>query len=366
MKIEAVSLYKIKMPLIYPWKTAYGSDEAIESILVNLRSGEFSGWGEVSPLSAPTYSPEYCDGVFALEKRIAPLLPGKDIPSGEELQRMLKFIKGNPFAKSGFDMAWWDLAARMNHTPLWKYIGGVRRTVVGGADFGIQDSIGMLIDKVGKAVEAGYPRIKLKFGPGWDLDMLSAVRKAFPEQVFHIDCNSAYTLADLDLFKEVDKFGLAMIEQPLAHDDLIDHAELQKWIKTPICLDESLTSPEKAEKAIRIGAGKVFNLKPPRLGGLTPLLQVHDMAAAAGIPCWIGGMIETGLGLYTLLAAGSLSNITYPSDIFPAKLFFREGILKKELDHSACPYFELPDAPGSGAEIDMEKLRKNARDEFHL
>ena len=294
------------------------------------------------------------------------MLLGKDIQSGDQLQNMLKFIKGNPFAKSGFDMAWWDLAAKMNNTPLWKYIGGVNKTFACGADFGIQDSLGMLIDKVGKAVKAGYPRIKLKFGPGWDINMLSVVRHEFPKQVFHIDCNSAYTLADIALFKEVDKFGLAMIEQPLAYDDLIDHAELQKQIKTPICLDESLTSPDNARKAIWIGAGKVFNLKPPRLGGITPLLKVHDMAAAAGIPCWIGGMIETGLGLYTLLAAGSLSNITYPSDIFPAKLFFREGILKKELDHSSCPCFELPEVPGSGAEIDMEKLEKATCAEFHL
>lgn len=358
MKIDMIDLYLIELPLLFPWTTAYGSDDVVSSVLVRMDSGGRSGWGEASPLATPSYSPEYSSGVYAVGRDlIAPLLVKSEIGSGDELQQRLRFIKGNPFAKAAFDLAWWDLAARLRGLPLWKMLGGTRRPLEAGADFGFQNNIDILLEKIDHAVQAGFRRVKLKYGPGWGIEVTKAVRVRFPLLTFHIDCNSAYTLDDLEMFRALDRFGLAMIEQPLAFDDLIDHAKLQAAIATPVCLDESLNSVARARQAIELGAARFFNLKPGRLGGITPTLAVHRMARSAGIPCWIGSMLESGVGLAHLLALASLDRIGYPSDLFPSEHFFKEDILKQPVTFTRCPWFELPDAPGIGFEIDPARLR---------
>src|SRR5262245_59565677 len=225
MRIERIDLYRVAMPLLSPWRTAYGDDAVIESVLVRMTSDGESGWGESSPLTAPTYSPEWAAGVFQVARDfLAPRLVGQEVSSGARLQELLALVKGNPFAKAGLDLAWWDLHARQRGEPLYRLLGGTTPTVTVGADFGVQDSLDLLLEKVGTAVAAGFQRVKLKFRPGWDLPMVRAVREAFPNAVLHIDCNSGYTLDDVPLFQALDDFGLAMYEQPLAHDDLLDHA----------------------------------------------------------------------------------------------------------------------------------------------
>lgn len=333
MKIDRIELFHVAMPLIYPWKTAYGEDAACQSILCRMTSGSVSAWGESAPLAAPCYSPEWAGGVFACAKEwFAPALIGAEIPSGDELQSRLGFYKGNPFAKAVFDNTWWNLESRLTGKPLHQLFGATRSQVPVGADFGIMDSLDDLCMGIQSAVDARFPRIKLKYRPGWDLSMLSRVRKQFPKEVFHIDCNSGYTLADLDMFRQIDEFQLAMIEQPLTHDDLVDHSELQRSIRTPVCLDESVAHPRHAIKALQLKSCQYVNIKPARVGGITNALKVHALCQQAGIPCWVGGMLESALGSSLCVSLAMLDNFTYPADIFPSARFYHEDLCERPLE----------------------------------
>lgn len=357
MQIDKISVYRVKMPLITPFRTAFGNDAEIEAIMVKLVSGDNYAWGEAAPWKYPAYSPESADSCFLTAKNfIAPLLLGKDISSGEELQKLMSGIKGNQFAKSAFDIAWWNLQAKLENVPLWEKLGGVSPEADCGEDFGVQESLEELMKKMDQAVAAGYKRIKLKYRPGWELNMLRPVRERFPDLPIHIDCNSAYSLEDIEMFKQVDELNLAMIEQPLMYDDLIYHAELQKQLKTPICLDESITSPEKAEKAIQIGACGFINIKLGRVGGITNALKIHDIAQTAKIPCWVGGMLESAVGAHACLAFATLPNIKYPSDLFTTARFWRRDLGTPEMKHSEPSKFRAPDTPGAGAEPDADYM----------
>ena len=361
MRIDTIEIYHVAMPLIYPFRTAYGSDDCIESILVRMVSGQHYGWGETSPLRSPTYSGEWAQGVFlAMRDWLAPLLVGQDVTSGEQLQKALSSIKGNHFAKGGLDLAWWDLHARLQGQPLWKLIGGRGADVEVGADFGVMESLDALLAEIAKAQEAGFKRTKLKFRPGWDLNMVAAVRERFPDMTIHVDCNSAYRLSDLPLFQELDCYHLAMIEQPLAHDDLLDHAKLQASIRTPICLDESIVSPEKAQKAIELKSCRWINIKPARVGGVTQALAIHDLCQKAGIPCWIGGMLESAVGQAFNTALATLPNVRYPSDIFPTSRFYREDLGEPAVTLSGPSKVTASRKPGIGCEPHPERLKRLA------
>ncbi|MDX1944845.1 MAG: o-succinylbenzoate synthase [Pirellulaceae bacterium] len=338
MHIDRIELYHVAMPLLYPWRTAYGEDAAIEAVLCRMTSGSLAGWGEASPLAAPCYSPEWAGGVFATAKQwLAPALVGKAIASGDDLQARLTHFKGNQFAKAVLDCAWWSLAAAAASKPLYVLLGEAagcqpRDEVAVGADFGVMDDVRELLAAIGPAVQAGFPRVKLKFRPGWDLPMLREVRREFPRQTFHIDCNSGYRLSDAPLFREVDELDLAMIEQPLAHDDVVDHAALQAQIRTPICLDESITSLHRAEQAIRLASCRYVNVKPGRVGGLTNALKIHNACQAAAIPCWVGGMLESAVGASQCVDLALLPNFTYPADIFPSSRFYAEDLSDPPLE----------------------------------
>jgi O-succinylbenzoate synthase len=338
MHIDRIELYHVAMPLIYPWRTAYGEDAAVHSVLCRMTSGSASGWGESSPLAAPCYSPEWGGGAFAVAKEwLAPAIVGQNIACGDELQARLAHFKGNFFAKAVLDCAWWSLQSQATGKPLHLLLAEAagcnpRDEVPVGADFGVMDSIDDLLLAVGTAVDEGFPRIKLKFRPGWDLSMLRAVRRQYPNHTFHIDCNSGYRLADVPLFREVDELNLAMIEQPLAHDDLIDHAELQRQIGTSVCLDESITTLRKAEQAIALKSCRYVNIKPGRVGGLTIALKIHNACLAAGIPCWAGGMLESAVGAAQCVALAMLPNFTYPADIFPSSRFYRDDLADVPLE----------------------------------
>lgn len=359
MRIDRIELFHVAMPLIYPWRTAYGEDAAVHSVICRLSSGSLAAWGESSPLAAPCYSPEWAGGVFATVRDwLGPALLGHDIASGDDLGRRLALFKGNPFAKAVLDTAWWNLASVAAERPLHELLGATRTAVPVGADFGVMDSIDDLLAAIGPAVAAGFPRIKLKFRPGWDLDMLRAVRRQHPQQAFHIDCNSGYTLDDLELFRRVDEFRLEMIEQPLGHDDVLDHAELQKRVLTPICLDESITHIRRTQQALALGSCRYVNIKPGRVGGLTTAVKLHDLCRAHEIPCWVGGMLESALGANVCVALSMLDNFTYPADIFPSSRFYHEDLCDPPLELQTIDGVPSVVAPRTLPEPVPERLRK--------
>lgn len=229
-----------------------------------------------------------------------------------------------------------------------------------GADIGVMDTLPQLLAEIEKALSAGFKRVKLKYRPGWEVNMVEAVRNRFPSAVFHVDCNSAYTLKALPMFRELDRFGLAMIEQPLAHDDIVDHAALAREIKTPVCLDESIVSPVRAEQAIRIGACRWVNIKHGRVGGLTQALEIHRICKAAGVGNWIGGMLESTVGQGFALALATLENVRYPADVFPTSRFYREDLGEPALDLSGLSQMTIPDVPGMGFSPHEGRLKKLA------
>jgi len=361
MRIDRIDVYYIRIPFVYPWRTAYGSDPDLHSVLVRMISGEYAGWGEASPLKAPTYSPESAMSVFHnIGEFLAPAIVGRDFETPEELLHAYHWIKDNPMAKAGPEIAWWMLKAEMEGKPLHELLGGTFRKVEAGADFGIQDSIDMLLEKMQGAVDRGFKRIKLKAGRGWDLEMLRAVRSTFPTQTIHIDCNSGYTLDDLPLFKEIDKLGLAMIEQPLFHTDLTDHAELQRQIETPVCLDESIKSVRSFERALKLKSCRILNIKMARVGGLSVAVKLHDMARDAGIPCWVGSMLESGVGAGVLVELATLSNFTYPGDLFPSSFFFKQDLTTPELVLNDDCTFTPSTTPGTPYKPAQERVEKAA------
>lgn len=333
MKIDRIELFHVGMPLISPWRTAYGEDATTHSVLCRMTSGDVYGWGEAAPLAAPCYSPEWGGGVFAVCRDwLAPALIGREVSSGDQLQQMLAVYKGNPFAKAALDTAWWSLQSRLAGRPLHELLGAERNEVPVGADFGVMDSLDDLLAAVGKAVDDRFPRIKLKFRPGWDATMLEAVRSQHPDFTLHIDCNGGYRIGDLPMFQSLDRFQLAMIEQPLQHDDLLDHAALQRKIETPVCLDESVTHPRQAEQAVELGSCRYVNVKPGRVGGLTNAVKIHDLCRSAGTPCWVGGMLESAVGASLCVALAMLDNFTYPADVFPSSRFYHEDLADAPLE----------------------------------
>jgi len=368
MRIDAIDIYYEKNHLIKPWTTAYGSDPDVYSVLVRMTSGGDIGWGEASPLFAPTYSPEWGYGVFRLVRDfLAPLIVGKDFDDPAEVVDAMRFIKGNPFAKSALEIAFWTLKSQKSGVPIHRMLGGEYKEVDVGADFGVQDSIDILLEYIDDAVKnSGCERIKLKAKPGWDIDMLRAVRSHFPKFKFHIDCNSGYTLDSLPLFKEIDKMGLEMIEQPLMNWDIIDHAKLQKAIDTPICLDESITSPAITRQAIEIGACKYVNIKMGRVGGLCNSKTINDICFDAGIGCWIGGMLETSVGVGIAIEMATMNAMRYPSDIFPSDAFFAEDIADEKIDYSSPGKMMPKSAAGSPIVPNMDKLSERVIESAHF
>jgi O-succinylbenzoate synthase len=359
MFIREVELFHVAMPLKEPWRTAFSEETAIDTVFVRMNGEGEDGWGETAPYRLPQFSPEWAPGAFALLRdAMAPLLVGKRIEAAADLQELLASFKGNQFAKAGLDNAWWDLAAKLKGEPLWRMIGGAGPDAVVGADISVMEDLDSLVAAVGKAQSDGFTRTKLKFRRGWGLEMVARVREAYPDAVIHVDCNSAFTLADIAMFRELDRFGLAMIEQPLAYDDLIDHARLQSELKTPICLDESITSLDRVRKAIDIDAGRWINIKAGRVGGLTNAIAIHDHCAERGVPCWIGGMLESAVGQGPSLALSTLPNIRYPCDVFPTDRLYAVDLSEPEVALNGPARITAPDCPGHGFSPNGERLRR--------
>ena len=361
MRIDSIEIRHVAMPLLHPWKTASHEATAIHAIFARLESDGMYAWGEAAPLSDPTYSPEWSGSAFPVAVEwLGPALLGEDVTSGQDLQERLVIFKGNQFAKGVLDCAWWALDAKLKGVPLHRHAGGVHDRIEIGADFGVTDSYDTLVGQIDKALDEGFRRVKLKFRPGWDLDMVRAVREAFPDLVCHVDCNSGYTLDDLDLFKQLDEFGLAMIEQPLAFDDLLDHAKLVEAVETPICLDETIVSLDRARHAIDVGACSWINLKHGRVGGLTNAIAINELCEQAGIKCWVGSMLESAVGSALSVALASREHVHYPADVFTTARHYEHDLADPEVEFERGEdggFWALaPDVPGIVPEPQPERL----------
>jgi O-succinylbenzoate synthase len=361
MRIERLDLHWVKVPLAFVWKTSYGDQHHTDTLLVRIEGGGHAAWGESCPPYVPNYSAEHTLAAYhTVREHLAPRIIGHEITTVDDLLGRLAFVKGNSFAKSALEIAWWVLEAKQRGVPLHVALGGHGDSVAVGADFGIQDSLDVLMKKIQGAIDAGFPRIKLKYRPGWDLDMIAAVRSTFPDFTFHVDCNAAYSPADTPMFRKLDRHRLAMIEQPLADDglSLVNHADLQAVLDTPVCLDESALSLAHVEAAIRLKACRVINIKMARVGGLEASRRIQALCARHDIPCWVGGMLETAVGGAICAELATLPNFTYAGDIFPSSYFYDNDLGKPELFVTGRGRIATSTVPGIAQEPDPELLAR--------
>lgn len=350
MKIERVDLQRIKIPLKAPFETSMGIETHKECILVRAYSGSLTGLGESVAMDVPVYNEEDVDtNWYMLEKYLIPQLFSREIEHPDEVSRRFSWMRRNNMAKAALEGAVWDLYAKQNGLSLSKALGGTRATIDVGVSIGIEPTIDKLLRRVDGFIRDGYKKIKVKIKPGFDVEPIRAIRQTFgPDVPLMADANSAYTLKDLELLKALDDFGLIMIEQPLAHDDIIDHATLQRELKTPICLDESIHTVEDARKAIQLGSCRIINIKIGRVGGLTEAKRIHDLCQERGIPVWCGGMLETGIGRAHNIAVASLANFTIPGDTSPSDRYFAEDIVSPPIEFASPGVVSVPNEPGIG------------------
>ncbi len=328
MRIERIDLMVLRNSLIRPFSTSSSRRDYLEHIIVKVYADGLIGWGECASPIDPYYCEETTETCWhILEKFVGPNVLGKNWDTPEELTALYGKVKRNNFAKAGLEMACWDLYARSLGKPLHELLGGTRTEILSGVSLGIEDDFGRLMANIDQYVDEGYRRVKLKIGPGKDVDVIAAVREKYPDLPLTADANSAYTQANMDMLVELDRFDLMMIEQPLASDDIVDHAELQRKLKTPICLDESIHSVEDVRRALSLDSGRIINIKVSRLGGLLESKKVHDYCAARNVPVWCGGMHEYGIGRAANLAISSLPGFSLPGDVSGSDKYYARDIV---------------------------------------
>jgi O-succinylbenzoate synthase len=356
MKIERVTLRQIRMPLVHFFETSFGRTYERHMLLVEVQGEGISGFGEVTAGENPFYNEEWTASAWLiLRDYAAPRFIGRSLAGPEDVYPLTAHIRGHNMAKGGLETAVWDLAARLECVPLWKKIGGgARREIPCGVSIGIQDSVEQLLDKIEHELADGYQRIKMKIKPGWDVDVVRRVRERFPSVKLMADANSAYTLADAARLRKLDEFYLMMIEQPLSHDDIIDHAQLQSMLQTPICLDECIRTAHHAEQAIRMKACGIINIKLGRVAGFAEARRLHDVAQAAGIPVWCGGMLEAGVGRAHNVALASLPNFVLPGDVSASKRYWKRDIIQPAVETTPRGTIEIRDEPGFGYALDRD------------
>jgi o-succinylbenzoate synthase len=356
MKLEGVELRRIAMPLVAPFRTSFGTELDREVVLVRVVTTDAEGWGECVAAAHPLYSSEYADGAAAVLRRfLVPALLALPEPEVHRAERAYAHIKGHSMAKSALECATLDAQLRVAGMSFGTFLGAVREAVPAGVSVGIMDSIPQLLDAVDRYLDAGYLRIKLKIEPGWDVVPVRAVRERHGEQLLlQVDANTAYTLADARQLAKLDAFDLLLIEQPLPENDIAGHAELARLVRTPICLDESITSAAVAVHAINIGATRIVNIKPGRVGGYLEARRVHDVCAAHGVPVWCGGMLETGIGRAANVALAALPNFTLPGDTSASDRYYSRDITDPFLLEDG--HVRVPTGPGLGVEPDPEAL----------
>jgi O-succinylbenzoate synthase len=350
LKIEGFELRRVAMPLVSPFRTSFGTQTARDILLVRAVTDGADGWGECVTLPDPVYSPEYTEGAVDVMKRFfIPALADAGVSDANGVGESLKPFKGHRMVKAVLEMALLDAELRTEGRSFARELGSVRDRVPCGVSVGIMESIPQLLDAVGGYLDAGYVRIKLKIEPGWDVEPVRAVRERFGDDVLlQVDANTAYTLRDARHLAKLDDFDLLLIEQPLEEEDVLGHADLARIVKTPICLDESITSAQTAAAAIRLGATHVINIKPGRVGGYLEARRIHDLASAHGIPVWCGGMVESGIGRAANIALASLPGFTLPGDVSASGRFYSTDITPPWVMRDG--HLDVPQGPGLGVE----------------
>ncbi|MCQ9369301.1 o-succinylbenzoate synthase [Brevibacterium sp. 50QC2O2] len=362
MKLTGLKLHRIALPLVAPFTTSFSTQTVKDTFLLEAafegENGPVTGWGESVAMTDPLYSPEYVDGsIDVITKWLAPLLRDAEDLTAETVAWHLRHIIGHPMSKAAMEMAVLEAQLKDRNLSFRDYLGGVETSVPSGVSVGIQDSIPDLLKVIGGYLEEGYARIKLKIKPGKDIEPVAAVRKEFGDDfLFQVDANAAYTLVDSARLRRLDEYGLLLIEQPLGEADIRQHAELAKRMSTPMCLDESIVSAEAAADAIALGACDIINIKPGRVGGYLEARKIHDLAKAAGIAVWHGGMLETGLGRAANAALATLPGFTLPGDISGSNRFYAEDITEEIVMHDGR--VDVPTGPGFGVTVDPAKLEK--------
>jgi O-succinylbenzoate synthase len=357
MKLDQIELREIQMPLVSFFETSFGRTTQRRILLVRVFSEGLVGYGEATSPEGPFYNHESTGTAWhILRDFVIPRVLQASLQGPADAAALLKPIRGHSMAKAAVETALWDLRARQSGKPLHQLLGGTRQSIDCGVSIGIQDTVGELLEKIEKEVAAGYQRIKIKIKPGWDVDVVREVRKRFPSLVLMCDANSAYSLRDVDLFKQLDEFSLLMIEQPLAWNDIIDHIQLQKAIQTPICLDESILDAEDARKAMDSSACRIINIKLGRVAGHTEAKRVHDACAARSIPVWCGGMLEAGIGRAHNIAMSTLQNFCLPGDVSASRRYFRHDIIDPEVEVDSHGRIHVLDSPGIGFEPNMRRV----------
>jgi len=359
MKIEAITLREIHMPLVHFFETSFGRTTERRILLVTLHTDGPEGWGECVAGEDPFYSEESIDTAwYATERYLAPALLGKNVAHGADAPALLGKIRGHRMAKGAVENALWDAEAQQRQLPLWKLLGGTQSEIACGVSIGIQNSHEQLLEKIDTELKAGYRRIKVKCKPGWDVEVFEKIRARWPNIVLSCDANSAYTLDQIDHLKKFDQFNLLMIEQPLWHDDFYFHAQLQKQIKSAICLDEAIHNRRDAQAAVELGSCRIINIKVGRVSGFSEAIAIHNVAQRAQLPVWCGGMLEAGIGRSHNIALSSLSNFTLPGDVSASKRYWKEDIIEPDVAVSAQGFIKVPEAPGRGFKLRGDLIEK--------
>lgn len=359
MKIKEIKLHQLLMTMKNPFTTSFGTQQKrFVTIVEAIDEDGTSGFGECVSGEDPLYSEEFMDAtLIALKKYFGPLVINKEITHPDEVWEIYKPFKRNNMAKASIEGAVWDLYAKKKGITLAEAMGGTKKEVDVGVSLGLENTDELLLERIGEKVEEGYKRIKVKIKPGRDVEMVRKIREVYPDIPLMVDANSAYTLDDIDTLKALDEFNLMMIEQPLMAGDVIDHAKLQKQIKTPVCLDESIDSYESAAAAIELGSCEIINVKVGRVGGITQSIKIHDLAKQHNIPLWCGGMLEAGVGRLHNVAITTLSEFVLPGDTASSSRYWFEDIITPEVV-AENGVVKVSDKPGIGADVDFGKMEQ--------
>jgi O-succinylbenzoate synthase len=361
LQLRQIEVFALQMRLRHPFETSFGREEEREFLLVRAQTDDFVGWGEVTVSRDPFYSYETVETAESvLRNYLIPWALSKPISHPDELLPRFSQVRGHHMAKSGLEGAVWDLYAKEQGLPLYRALGGDRGEIEVGISIGIEPTTDLLLQQVERFLSEGYRRMKIKIKPGRDYSPLRAIRDRFGDIPMMADANSAYQLTDLHLLRQLDELGLMMIEQPVSHDDIIDHAKLAAELHTPICLDESIHTAEDARKAIELGAAGVINIKIGRLGGLGAARHTHDIARAAGIPVWCGGMLESGVGRLHNVAITTLPGFTLPGDTAASSRYWDEDIVEPEVEVTPRGTIVVPEEPGIGHAVREDRIRSLA------
>jgi o-succinylbenzoate synthase len=362
VRIERIELRLLRLPLVRFFETSFGRIYDRPFLLVTVEEQGAIGIGECVADANPYYSAETTHTAWhIIAEFIVPLVLGREFGHPREIYGALQAIRGHNMAKAAVEMAAWDLYARQQGVPLSRALGGSRRSIESGVSIGIQDSLEQLAERVAVERAAGYRRIKIKIKPGWDVEAVELLRTRFadgPRMPLMVDANGAYRIADADHLRALDAFDLMMIEQPLDYDDIRDHARLQAHIRTPVCLDESLHTVRNAADAIELGACRVINIKPGRLGGHAQSVELHDLAARHGIPVWHGGMLESGIGRAHNIHLSTLPNFTLPGDVAASRRYYAPDLIDPEIDVSPDGTIPVPTGPGIGVHVVAERVER--------